>query len=355
MRNRLFYPKSRKAGLPPGSLVYTGEARQEKPRLTLIRYSESKFEERTIDPADEMMLPPKASGITWLNVDGLHQVDLIEKIGQLYPIHPLIQEDILHIDQRPKLEDMGDYLYLVMKMISVDPATRAIEAEQVSVILRQDVVISFQEKAGDVFGGVRERIRKNRGRIRKMQADYLAYALLDALVDQYFLVLESVGEDIEAIEDEVMTRPTPEALQRLYHIKRHLLFLRKSAWPVREMIGALERSETTFVRPQTRPFLRDLYDHVIQIIDMVETQRDMNAGMFDIYLSSVGNRTNEVMKVLTIIATIFIPLTFIAGVYGMNFEFMPELGWRWGYFGVLGVMAGMVFSMLYFFRRRKWL
>ena len=295
------------------------------------------------------------STISWINIDGLHEVDIIEKLGTHFGIHPLTLEDIVNTEQRPKIEDMGEYLFIILKMMSYNRSENRVEAEQVSLIIGHNVVISFQEKMGDVFQGVRERIRFSKGRIRKMGSDYLAYALIDAIVDHYFIVLEEVGDQIENLEDEVMTRPTTETMQTLQKIKRRLLFLRKAVWPLREVISSLERGESKMIMKQSKPYFRDLYDHTIQVVDMVETMRDMNAGMFDMYLSSISNKMNEVMKVLTIIATIFIPLTFIAGIYGMNFDYMPELKWQWGYFGVWSVMALLFIGMMFYFRRKKWL
>ncbi|NQT27382.1 magnesium/cobalt transporter CorA, partial [candidate division KSB1 bacterium] len=304
---------------------------------------------------DECIQNLKSGSVTWINIDGLHQVELIEKIGNQLDVHPLILEDIVHLDQRPKMEDLDTYLFIVLRMISMEKESSDLDAEQVSIIVGPHYVISFQEHQGDVFDGIRDRIRNVRGRIRRMGADYLAYSLMDAIVDQYFTILEVVGEEIESMEDEVMISPTPSTIQHLHQIKRRLLFLRKSIWPLREIINVLERSESKLFQKRTLPYLRDLYDHSIQIIDMLETLRDMNSGMFDMYLSSVSNRMNEVMKVLTIIATIFIPLTFIAGVYGMNYEYIPELKWRFGYLGFWIVVVCVATMMILFFKRKKWL
>ena len=355
MRSRLFYRKARKSGLPPGTLIHVGEKKVEKLRLTVLDYDEQHFEEKELESVEACFPYWAKSTITWINIDGLHEVDIIEKLGTHFGIHPLTLEDIVNTEQRPKIEDMGEYLFIILKMMSYNRSENRVEAEQVSLIIGHNVVISFQEKMGDVFQGVRERIRFSKGRIRKMGSDYLAYALIDAIVDHYFIVLEEVGDQIENLEDEVMTRPTTETMQTLQKIKRRLLFLRKAVWPLREVISSLERGESKMIMKQSKPYFRDLYDHTIQVVDMVETMRDMNAGMFDMYLSSISNKMNEVMKVLTIIATIFIPLTFIAGIYGMNFDYMPELKWQWGYFGVWGVMALLFIGMMFYFRRKKWL
>ncbi len=288
-------------------------------------------------------------------MDGIHQLDNIEKIGEHFKIHPLVLEDIMNTGQRPKMEDFNDYLFIVLKMLSYDEEENETKTEQVSLILSSKFVISFQESEGDVFDPVRERIRSDRGRIRKMGVDYLAYSLIDAIVDNYFMVLEKIGEKIEDIEDELVKNPTPEVLHTIHRLKRELIFLRKSVWPLREVISRLERWESPLIDKSIDIYLRDVYDHTIQVIDALETFRDMLSGMLDIYLSSLSNRMNEVMKVLTIIATIFIPLTLISSIYGMNFKYMPELDWFWGYPLVYTVMLAVSAVMLIYFRRKKWL
>ena len=289
-------------------------------------------------------------------MSGLHQVELLERLNDCFGLHPLVLEDILNTDQRPKMEDFGDYLYIVLRMLDLDKKNgNAVVSEQISLILGKNFVLTFQEKEGDLFDPLRERIRNGKGRLRKMGPDYLVHALLDAIVDQYFVVLEKLGERIEFLEEELVTRPTPSTLHRLHQLKREMIFLRKSVWPLREVIGTLERGESSLIQASPDLYLRDIYDHTIQVIDNVETFRDMLSGMLDIYLSSISNRMNEIMKVLTIISTIFIPLTFIVGLYGMNFKFMPELEWPWGYPSVLLLMLGVTVFMLFFFRRKKWL
>lgn len=294
-------------------------------------------------------------GVTWLDIDGVHQTEILEAVGAHANLHPLVIEDIHNTYQRPKVEDYEDYLYIVLKMISWDGDANEVRAEQVSLILGKNYVLSFKEDPGDIFDPIRQRLRESKGRIRKMGADYLAYSLLDQVVDHYFLILENLGEQIEDLEEELITNPDASTLQTIHHLKRELIFLRKSVWPLREAISSLERGESPLFQSDTLVYLRDVYDHAIQVIDTIETFRDMVSGMLDIYLSSVSNRMNEVMKVLTIIATIFIPLTFIAGIYGMNFVNMPELQWPWGYFMVWGVMIIIFIGMLIFFKRKKWL
>jgi magnesium transporter len=347
--------RMKKIGLPPGTPVYTGDRGGEVVKITVLDFDETQFQEKDIKKVEECFSFKETSTVTWINVDGIHDIENIEKIGKHFGIHPLVQEDIVHTEQRPKMEEFEDYIYIVLKMMSYNEENKQTVAEQVSLILGKSYVISFQERQGDIFDSVRERIRNDKGRIRKMGADYLAYSLLDTIVDYYFVVLEKLGDRVEELEDELVSHPRPEDLQEVHRLKREMIFLRKSVWPLREVINGLERLESSLIEESTKIYLRDVYDHSIQIMDIVETNRDMLSGMHDTYLSSISNRMNEIMKVLTIIATIFIPLTFIAGVYGMNFQFMPELGWKWGYFAVWAVFVSVVFLMVVFFRKRKWL
>ena len=293
--------------------------------------------------------------MTWININGVHDPEIIERIGKQFKIHLLVLEDILNTGQRPKYDDFDDYIFVVLKMLYYDAENSEIAVEQVSLIIGENYVISFQEKEGDVFNPIRDRIRSAKGRIRKMKADYLAYALLDAVVDNYFLILEKIGDKVEHMEEELVENPTPHILQTVHNLKRETLYLRKFIWPLREVISNLERGESSLINDSTRIYLRDVYDHTIQVIDTVETLRDMISGILDIYLSSLSNRMNEVMKTLTIFAAIFIPLTFIAGLYGMNFEYMPELKIRWAYPALLGVMFVIGISFVIYFKKKKWL
>ena len=348
-------PRGKKAGLPPGTLVYTGEKKVESIRITVIDYDEQHFDEQQVT-AVEACFPFKATPtVTWLNIDGLHDIETVEKLGQAFDLHPLILEDVLSTRQRPKFEDYDKDIFVVLKMLSFNEEQQSVEAEQVSLILGTNFVISFQERVGDVFESVRDRLRNAKGRIRKQGPDYLAYTLLDAIVDSYFDILEKVGDRIELLEDELVSDPREQTLQAIYRLKREMISLRRSIWPLRELINGIQRSESALIGESTGVYLRDVYDHTIQIIDTIESFRDVVAGMLDTYLSSLSNRMNAVMKVLTIIATLFIPLTFVAGIYGMNFENMPELKWRYGYAGVWVVMLVMAVLMLIYFRRKKWL
>lgn len=354
---RLFMKKkvSKKAGLPPGTLVHVGEKKLDKIKISLIDYNEQNFEEKELTSIDECLSYMEKPGITWVNIDGLHDIETINKIGQQFSLHSLVLEDIVNTEQRPKLDDMEDYLFIVAKMIYYNPENDTIKFEQVSLILWENFVISFQEDIGDVFEPIRERLRKGKGRIRKMGSDYLMYTLLDALVDSYYGVLEKIGERVESLEESLLDNPDPETLQVIHHMKRELVFLRRSVWPLREIIGRLGKGESGLIGEKTTIFYRDVYDHTVQVIDTIETCRDIVSGMMDLFLSSVSNRMNEVMKMLTVIATIFIPLTFIAGIYGMNFEYMPELKWHWGYPTVWATMAIIGLLMVLWFKRKKFL
>ena len=352
---RIFRKAKEKVGLPPGTLVHIGEKKTEKVKITVIDYDEAQLEEKEVDTVEECFPFKDKSTVTWINIDGIHQVEVIEKLGIHFGIHPLVMEDILHTEQRPKMEDFDYYIIVILKMLSYDGEKKGIISEQVSIVLGQNFVITFQEKEGDLFDPVRERLRKSKGRIRNMKADYLTYALVDTIVDHYFVVLEGIGENIEEMEEEISSDPTPDTMHSIHTLKKELIFLRKSVWPLREVINNLERGELSLIHGSTGVYFRDVYDHTIQAIETVETFRDMASGMLDVYLSSVSNKMNEVMKVLTIIATIFIPLTFIAGLYGMNFKYMPELEWHWGYPVILGLMSALGILMVVYFRRKRWL
>jgi magnesium transporter len=352
---KLFYKSSRKAGLSPGSLIHIGEERTEKPKITLIDYDNDNYQERVVENVEECFPFKDYPTVTWINVDGIHQVDIIEKLGMHFGLHPLVMEDIVHTTQRPKMEDYDSYIYIVLKMLWFNNDDTDVKAEQVSIILGDNFVLSFQELEGDTFNFVRERIRTGKGRIRQMGADYLAYALLDSIVDNYFIIIEKFGEIIEDLEEELVENPEPGTLQNIHDLKKEMIFLRKSVWPLREVISGLERSESHLIKDTTFVFLKDVYDHTIQVADAIETYRDILSGILDVYLSSVSNKMNEVMKTLTIIATIFIPLTFLAGIYGMNFSYMPELGWKWGYPAVWVINITICISMYAYFRRKNWL
>ena len=349
-----FYISSSKRGQPPGAPIYTGEKTDVPIQIRVIQFDAKTLAEEELETVGETAQYAHPEKTIWINIDGLNDTDSIQQIGEQVGLHALIVEDILHTHQRPKCEDLGDAVFIVLRMLSVSPDQDEVNSEQISFVLHQTALISFQEVPGDVFEPVRERIRKMQGRVRKQGADYLLYALIDAVVDHYFKVLEQFGERIEEIEKDLMENPYPETLNEIYALKRELLYVRKAVWPLREVIGVLQRGENALIQKATQAYFRDLYDHTIQVIDTIESFRDMLSSVQDLYLSSLGNKTNQVMKVLTIIATIFIPITFIAGIYGMNFEVIPELKWKYGYAAAWGLMMAMALGMLVFFRKKKW-
>lgn len=344
-----------KSGLPPGSLVHIGEPKTGPVEIELIHYNPARERREVFTGVSGLEKVRNQPPVSWINVNGLHDIPIIEEIGKQFGIHSLLLEDILNTDHRPKLEDFDRYILIVLKMLTYNDSQGVIHSEQISLILSSSCVITFQEQKGDVFDSIRSRIKSGKGRIRTMASDYLAYAVVDAVVDGYFKVLERIADEMETLEQDLLNNPGPEVLRRIHHLKREMIFIRKSVWPLREVISSLDRGDSELIHEATRIFLRDVYDHTIQIIDTVETFRDILAGMLDTYLSVVNNRMNEVMKVLTVIATIFIPLTFIAGIYGMNFKFMPELEWHYGYFGILLVMLLVTLGMIFYFRKKDWL
>jgi len=353
---KMIKKRSKKAGLPPGTLVHIGEQRAEASKITVINYDDAAYHEMELKSVEECFPYKDKPSMTWLNIDGIHQKEILEKLSACFGFHPLVMEDIMNTDQRPKMEDYADYLYIVLKMLYYNEKENKISTEQVSLIVAPHIVVSFQEGLeGDVFGPLRERLKNDKGRIRKMGADYLAYSMIDAVVDSYFMILEKLGEKIELLEEELISDPKMGTLHEIHYLKREMIFLRKAVWPLREVISMLVRGESALIHDSMKIYLRDVYDHTIQVIDTIENLRDMVSGMLDIYLSSVSNRLNAVMKVLTIIATIFIPLTFIVGVYGMNFKYMPELEWRFGYPMIWLIMLAIGISMLILFRKKNWL
>jgi len=352
---KFFKNPSQKEPLHPDRLEYIGKKRTARPKITILDYSEGRFEEKQNVTAEETFSFKEKASTTWINVDGVHEVELIQQIGAHYEIHPLVVEDIVHTTQRPKIEDHGDYLYIVAKMLSFDEKKREAQEEQVSFILGKNFVLSFQEKEGDVFERIRNRIRSSKWHHHKLKADYLLYALLDAIVDHYFVLLEHLGGEIELIEERIRKNPKPKTLDRIYRIKREIVFIRKSIWPLRDVLTQLTRNELDLIGESAQVYLRDVHDHAVQVADLIESFRDMLSGIQDLYMSSISNKMNEVMKVLTVIATLFIPPTFIAGIYGMNFDVMPELHTANGYYIVLGAMAACIGGMLVYFKIKKWL
>ncbi len=357
---RIFLPKTKKKknhkiGLPPGALVYTGEKKLNEVSINLISYDETDFSEESIDPTQlEQRLKGKKK-VLWIDIVGLHDVSFLERVGALFDIHKLTLEDILNVDQRPKMEVFEDYIFAALKMIQCASPEAPIDDEQLSFVLRDGILLTFQEKKGDVFQFVRSRLTDPKRAIRQRNADYLLYALLDAVIDNYFIVMENLGERLERLESQAMTSPGNETLQALYLQRREMMDLRRSVYPLREVIGGFDKYAESKISQETKPFLRDLYENTIQVIETMEVFRDMSSGVLDLYMNSLSNRMNNIMKVLTIISSIFIPLSFVAGVYGMNFDNMPELHWQYGYFYVIGGMAMAAIGMLLVFRWKKWL
>jgi magnesium transporter len=351
---------ARKAGMVPGTVVHVGDLDRHPVRVTMIEYDAEQAVERDIVDVSECA-ERHGRGVCWINVEGVHDPRLIEQIGTQFRLHSLLLEDVANTEQRPKLEDYGEHLYIILRMLYERPVPDAddgaveIDSEQVSIILGSNWVITFLEDPGDVFDPVRQRLRENRGRVRKHGADYLAYALMDVIVDNYFTVLERFGDLAEDLEQEAMAHPTSRTLQEIQDIKRAMIQVRRAIWPLRDVVNVMLRGGSPLIKKATLVYLRDAYDHVVRVVDIVETYREMVGGLMDIYLTNVSNRMNEVMKVLTVIATIFIPLTFIAGVYGMNFDNMPELHWEHGYWYVWGVMIAVGVLLLALFRRKRWL
>ncbi|MFX1505441.1 MAG: magnesium/cobalt transporter CorA [Promethearchaeota archaeon] len=354
-RPSIIKKRQNKVGLPPGTPILVGHKKIEEVEITVLEYDEQEYEEKEVKTVEEC-LPSKAKPtITWINIVGLHDISLLEKFGEYFNLHHLLLEDVLNTDQRPKIDDYVNHLYLVLKMLNYNEERKSVVIEQVSLILGENYVLSFQERPEDVFDPVRERITGKKGKIRSYGADYLLYALVDVIVDNYFLILERISERIEFLEEEVVTAPGTETLQMIHSLKTNLIFIRKAVWPLRELISRLERGGSVLIQTETQKYLRDVYDHTVQVIDTVETLRDIVSGMLDIYLSSISNKMNEVMKVLTIIATIVIPMTVISGIYGMNFQVMPELAWPVGYPIALSLMLLVAIIMLSYFWKKGWL
>lgn len=320
----------------------------------MVNYSDEDFRIKEATSVEECFSLIDASMVTWINVDDISDARTIEAIGSHFNLHPLLLEDVMNADQRPKMDDYDNHLFLVLKVLFIDPKLGRIESDQVSFVLGEKYLISFQERHSDLFNSILDRLRMGKSRVRRSKADYLLYSLIDIIVDNYFVVLETIGDTVEDVEAKLVSGPTAQTLGGIQRMKKDLIYLRKSVWPLREVLSSLERGESELISDTLRVYFRDIYDHSIHAIDTIETLRDMLSGMLDIYLSSVSNRLNQVMKVLTIISTIFIPLTFIAGVYGMNFKNIPEIGWAYGYPSVILLMILVTLAMLYYFKKKRW-
>jgi magnesium transporter len=353
---------SAKRGLPPGSLVHIGEKRVGPPVVSVIDYSPRTSRRQDVQAMKEFPGRGKDARVRWVNVDGLDRIEIIEALGRQHSLHPLVLEDILHTGQRPKFEDHDSYYFIVLRMMRLNRPGGDLLTEQVSLIVRKNAVLTFQEGLeGDVFDPIRQRISTGKSKLRAAGADFLAYALMDAIVDEYFTITEDFGERIETVEDELVKNPSAAAMESLHRLKQELMVVRKAIYPLREVMAVLARGEHALLHQTTLPYLRDLHDHVLRLIETIEMFHEIMMSLMEMVASLISNRMNEIMKVLTIIATIFIPLTFLAGLYGMNFNpgagpwNMPELQWAYGYPVVLLVMILMAAGMLLYFRKRHWL
>lgn len=344
-----------KAGLAPGALIHLGERKTEHAAISLIEYGEAGFAEHRFESIAASREHQPALPCLWLNVHGLHEPEVMAEIGRRFELHPLVLEDILNTNQRPKVDDYGDYLYLVARFFEVDPESRQVTSDQVSLVLGRNFVLSFQERPSGRFDPVRERLRQDRGQIRRLGVDYLAYSLLDAIVDRYFAILEDIGERTEELEELMLANPRKGELHALHRIRRETLTLRRSIWPLREVVNNLTREDNRFFRPETRPYLRDVYDHTVHAIESLEASRDVIAGMLDIYLSAISNRVNQEVRALTVVAVIFMPATLISGIFGMNFKAMPLLDTPIGFAVAIGMMAAVAGTLSLVFWRRRWL
>ena len=339
----------------PGTLVYVGDKRRDEGKISITVYSRDSFEKKEVKKISDAVKLLKKPGKKWIDVDGLHNLKMIEEVGKEFGLHPILLEDIVNSEQRPKMDDYDEHLFFVLKAIEYHPRKKDISDEHIGIVLGKDFVISFQEKKPDTFETVFLNLKMNKGRLRKMGSDYLAYALMDSIVDNYFVTLEKIGERIGDLEEVLSEEPDPSVLRDIQRFKREMLFLRKQVWPLRDVFNRLVRRESPLIKKDTEIYLRDLYDHIVQIIDTTDTFNSMLSNMMDVYLSSISNKTNEVMKVLTVFTAVFIPLTFITGLYGMNFRYMPELGYEFGYYGALVAMALIALVLLGYFRKKEWI
>ena len=346
---------SQKAGFPPGSLVHVGEVLETEVRITIVDYTKDVIEEQTVESIEQILQCREKDTVTWVNIEGLGNIELVGAIGEAFNIHPLVLEDILNTHQRPKLEEYDDYLYCVLKGISLAENGFSVEYEQISMLILNDFVFTFKEKRDELFEPVRRRLRSSKSHFRSQGTDYLAYVILDTIVDSYFTLQDSLDDIVDSVEEELLTEPTPKTLGTIQSVKRELIIIRRTISPLREMLNAILRSESPLIEEKSLIYFRDISDHVLRISESIESSRDMIAGLLDIYITTISNKMNEIMKVLTVFASIFIPLTFIAGIYGMNFEYMPELKWKWAYPALWVAFIAIPVILLVYFKKKKWL
>jgi len=343
------------AGLSPGALVHVGEKKVEKIKFSVIHYDKNEVNEKEDCSLEECLDVKGQSGVSWINISGIHDPAIIESFGKYFDLHPLVQSDTMNTELRPKFVNHDDYLQIILKIPHFNNTRHELELEQISLIVGKNFLLSFQETEGDIFEPIRKRIREKIGKIRTWNSDYLVYALTDTIVDHFYVIMEDMDTQTDTLEEELMKNPTTKTLQHIQRLKREMALLRKTIWPTREVIDGLDRSPSPLIANDTKTYLKDVYSHTIQVMDTIESLREVIGGMMDTYLSSLSNRMNEVMKTLTIIASIFIPITFIAGIYGTNFEYIPELTWHGSYFVMLGVMTIIVIIMIAFFRKKHWI
>jgi magnesium transporter len=349
---KLFRRVIRHVGSSPGSVIPSVEPREEPIRIQVLDWTETSFEEKSVT-LEECLKYTDPSTLTWINISGIHEPKVIETIGEHFGLHVLVQEDIVHADQRPKIEDHEDHLFLILKMYRFE--NHHLDEEQISMILGEGFLITFQEKEGDVFEAVRQRAKRGKGRLRKLGSDYLAFALMDTIIDHYFLVIEKLGSQIEDLSEELLENPSSSHAREIFQYTTQISRIRRSIWPTRDITVTIQKLESRLIHKKTLLFFRDANDHLMKAADLAETFLDVGSGLINLHMSSLSNHMNQIMKVLTIMASIFIPLTFIAGIYGMNFDYMPELHWRMGYAAVLLVMLLVFIVMLIYFKKKKWL
>jgi magnesium transporter len=342
-------------GLSPGALIHVGEKKVEKIKFSIIQYDEKETKEKKDASLEECLDVKEKPGVSWINISGIHDPNIIENFGKYFSLHPLVQSDIMNTELRPKFVNHEDYLQIILKIPHFNINEHELELEQITLIVGENFLLSFQETEGDIFDPIRKRIREKIGKISQWKSDYLAYAITDTIVDHFYAIMEDMDSQTDTLEEQLMKNPTPNTLRHIQRLKRELALLRKTIWPTREVIDGLDRSPSSLIVSDTKTYLKDVYSHTIQVMDTIETLREVVGGMMDTYLSSLSNRMNEVMKILTIIASIFIPITFIAGIYGTNFEYIPELTWHGSYFVMLGAMFVIVIIMLAYFKKKEWL
>jgi len=339
-------------GEAPGSLIFVGQKKMDKPQINIIQYNKSDLLESTDVVFSK--IEQNENFVNWINIYGIHDTDLMKNFGEKFDFHPLLMEDLLNTAQRPKLEDFESSLFASLKLLTYDEENERVNAEQIGIVLQQNYLISFQERRGDFFNPLRERIRKSKGKVRSASADYLLYAILDTIVDNYHSLVEKIGYRIEDLESKIIDDSSPEVLEELHSFKKEMNFLHKVIRPVKELILKLQKSESDFIKPETKPFINDLSDLITHSLESIETYRSLLNDFQELYNNGLNNKMNSVMKVLTIFASIFIPLTFIAGIYGTNFDYVPELHYKYSYFIMWAIMVIIAAVMLYIFKKRKW-